>query len=217
MTHEARYNGTHALKCDTPNCHMELLAPDEDALREDANLAGWVRAGEKGEYNVCPDCTRGQHPGAAILRRMLGGDEIDLQAPAPVRKDDAVLNENGDVVGHYMHDANQGDKVRVKVKMPEVEPPRPSARYAEMMGDEPDEPIGTPAPKPRNFHAAPGTDGGDGIVSTPKRPTRAEVAQVAAKAPAKPRGPVVNEAAMRETQNLFGFLDGDTGWTPDDN
>lgn len=129
MAYDKRENGTHAMTCDTPGCHIELISPGEQELHEDMALAGWQPIGKDDAGNVlfrCSECARGQHPAAALVKQMLGGDEVMMQAPCTVSKGDAAYDDNGEVFGHYRHDANQGDPVKIKVKMPQVETP-PSA------------------------------------------------------------------------------------------
>lgn len=137
MAYEERDSGSHAMTCDTPGCHMELLSPGRDELAEDLALAGWVAVGED-EHGTklfqCPSCTQGQHPATAIMKRMLGGDEVMMEAPCTVRQDDEVHDDDGNLFGHYMHDADQGDPVKVKVKFPEPEtPPSAVELYDEML------------------------------------------------------------------------------------
>lgn len=138
MSYQERDNGTHAMMCDTDSCHADLIAPTKDDAYNDANLAGWVSSGTDSntgaELHVCSHCSRGVHPGAALLKRMLGGDTVKVKAPCGVNKGDEVRDDDDNLVGHYEADAQQGETVEVKVKFPEVTPPTSaSAPYAAMM------------------------------------------------------------------------------------
>lgn len=129
--YEERSNGTHAVKCDSPQCHIEIIAPSRAEAFEDVNLSGWKlvgqdRAGEN--MYACSHCAAGQHPGAAVARAMLGGDEVVTEAPSTVRKGDAIHTVDGTLVGHYAEDGEQGEPVKVKVVLPSV-----SAKFAVMM------------------------------------------------------------------------------------
>lgn len=204
MAYEDRQNGTHAMTCDTPGCSHECLSPGKKELIEDLNLSGWVAMGKNqagDECFACPHCTRGVHPGQAALNRATGGTgEIQVHAPMSVSKGDEFHDENGDLVGHYTGDADQGDPVGVKVQLPE--PPKPPdmiETYDAMMeGSDADDDKhgrvsavapavasadGAPgpvvadapasveaAPVPRSMGAAAGADGSGGVVRPAGRP-----------------------------------------------
>lgn len=77
-------------------------------------------------------------------------------------------------------------------------------------------PQGLPTAKGK-MSAPAGTEGGAGIVKAPPRPTPDQVRKAQAAAAATP-GPKagIDVDKLAETHSLFGFLDVDTGWTPDD-
>lgn len=130
--------GSHVMTCDTPQCHHEMLSPGRDELIEDLSLAGWAAVGKNkagDELFVCPHCSRGQHPGAAVMKSMFGGtDEIQVEAPCPVHKGEPFHDSEGNLVGHYMSDAQQGDPVMVKLQFPEPQsPPGAVELYDDMM------------------------------------------------------------------------------------
>ncbi len=138
MAYEDRQNGTHAMTCDTPGCSHECLSPGEDELHEDMALAGWTKVGKNkagDDLFQCSACNQGMHPAAAALHRATGGTgEVPVEAPKPVRKGDACYDPQGDLLGHYTADADQGDVVNVKVQLPE--PPKPPSAvelYDDMM------------------------------------------------------------------------------------
>ena len=241
MSYEERDNGTHAIVCDTDGCHIELLAPTKDDVFGDANLAGWISPGKDDndtEMHICGHCARGTHPGSAILKRMMGGDTLEVEAPCGVSKGDEVRDDDGNLIGHYQADAQQGEQVDVKVQFPEPEKPTSaSAGFAEMMegADDDDDASGlrsvvapdggtgvpvpappvAPPPKPRSFAAAPGSDGGEGIVKPAAAPDATSPAARAAIAgtPTKPRGPSINQSAIDDATAAF---DGIGSWDPDD-
>lgn len=107
--------GTHAIVCDVPGCHAELLAPTMEDAFSDANLAGWIARDNNGtEEHACLSC----HSGGAIKRAMASGD-IRTEAPGPVRAGDPVIDEDGKQIGEYMQDAAIGDEVPVKLDIPD--------------------------------------------------------------------------------------------------
>ena len=237
MAYEERESGSHVMTCDTPGCHVEMVSPGREELNEDLALAGWVAAGKDQHGNVvfqCPECGRGQHPGAAVMKRMLGGDEATIEAPCNVRQGDEVHDDQGNLVGHYMHDADQGDAVKVKVKFPEPEvPPSVVELYDQMLEgtDDDDDALGrvsavaprdagpmdilVPAPVPRSLDSAPGADQHLNIVKAAKRPDTksAEAQEKLRRAPAAPRGPTLDTANLNEVGLLFDNID--TSWDPD--
>lgn len=124
MTYEVRQaTGTHALKCDTEGCHMELLAPSEVDLLADAGALGW-QANQPN--HTCASCLRGVNAGAGAVQSILNsmgarGSVVQLVAPGPVSKGDPAYQEHrGQMVevGHYLADAGQLDRVAVQLKMP---------------------------------------------------------------------------------------------------
>lgn len=128
MAYEERENGTHAMGCE--GCDHELIAPGKDELLEDLALAGWTAVGP--DQFVCNHCAKAK-ANKSPLQQMFG-DNVIVQAPGPVHKGDPFHDANGDVVGHYDADAQQGDEVGVTLDDPEPEPQVSSLqRYDAMM------------------------------------------------------------------------------------
>ena len=149
MSYVERTNGTHAIHCDTEDCKREIIAPTRDDVYGDCVLTGWQDAGKDektGEgLHVCLHCTNGIGPLKAVIYRMLGGNTFQETAPCQVSTGDPCHDDNGNLIGHYLSTANQGESVDVKVHIPEPEKPTStSANYAAMMAgsDEDDDASG---------------------------------------------------------------------------
>ncbi len=134
--YEERSNGSHVMKCDTPDCNHELLSESKESLVHDVALAGWEKAGnsESGEeLFVCGRCTH-ESPMATALKGMLDGDTLPMQAPAPVSKGDPVFGPDGTKIGEFAADAEQGEQVDIKLEFPEPEKPTSAVeRFDEML------------------------------------------------------------------------------------
>ena len=134
MTYEARTNGTHAIMCDQEGCDHELLAPTQEDVFGDANLAGWTEHGEGADAkHACTGCMRKASDPKAALRQMMQQAGPHVQAPTQVRKGDPVHDTDGNCIGTYAEDGDQGEAVPVDIDVDEM---------AKNLGipDEPDKP-----------------------------------------------------------------------------
>ena len=64
MTTEAR-SGSHAIRCDCPNCHAELIRRTREQVQEEASLCGW-KFDVVNDRHLCLDCQQGRCPGDAV-------------------------------------------------------------------------------------------------------------------------------------------------------
>lgn len=130
--------GSHAMKCDVPGCKHECISPTMDDLHEDMTLAGWIKHGEDEHGHKlfqCPTCGEGIHPAKALLHAVTGGTgEVTVEAPMSVSKGDAFYTSNGELLGHYTDDAEQGEDIQVEVQLPDPSKPVSSVElYDDMM------------------------------------------------------------------------------------
>lgn len=120
MYEERKKVGTHVIKCDSVECHMDVLAESAEVAKEDAAALGWKFIERNGEeLHQCPSCAKGVHPGEAVMRHKLGGkDYFETDAPVAVKAGEECRDYDGSLVGVAMNDAEVGQRVQIRVPMP---------------------------------------------------------------------------------------------------
>jgi hypothetical protein len=110
--------GSVSVRCDVPNCHMEVLGQTEEDALEDAQLMGWKKM--PGDKLACSDCLKGTSPVAARAKAKFGQAQHKIDSsPASYSKGDEVHDPaSGDLVGTAAHDVKAGDELTVDLIAP---------------------------------------------------------------------------------------------------
>ena len=90
--------GSWAIHCDGTDCHMEVLARDEDEVVDIAKASGWALDGPK---HTCPDCVAGNNPAEALKNPPQQQPAQPGQQPAmavEMQEDISGIGDAGDAV-----------------------------------------------------------------------------------------------------------------------
>lgn len=117
MTTETR-SGSVAIRCDCPNCHIELIRRTKDQVEEEASLDGW-KFDVATDKHLCNDCQSGKCPGDAVAEARFGTAQGIIPAPGPTKKGTTVVAPDGTELGVAANDAAaKGDPLVVALARP---------------------------------------------------------------------------------------------------
>lgn len=138
--YEKRKTGACVAICDVEGCEHEMIAPSDEDLLEDLNLAGWRIEGDAPESSkfVCDACSSGTSPAETMWRAAGLPAELKMKTDHPVKAGEAIVDDDGTEVAVSLEDGKIGDIIRIKVKFPEPKlPDSVSAQYADLLdGDD---------------------------------------------------------------------------------